>query len=132
MTAENGKRPSNVKLRVMHVREPVGFSAAGMAAARLRSASSRRPSVDLRSFHPLAEVKQRVSAVEAQETGAIAVQFLSHLHGDDFRQVLGRVIAHEVGHLVLPVYSHSDQGIMRADVGFAPKATATSQLSKLS
>jgi hypothetical protein len=38
-------------------------------------------------------------------------------HGDDFRLVLGRVIAHEVGHLVLPEYSHSDQGIMRANVG---------------
>ena len=43
-------------------------------------------------------------------------------HGDDFRRVLGRVIAHEVGHLVLPVNSHSDQGIMRANVGVRSKS----------
>jgi hypothetical protein len=34
----------------------------------------------------------------------------------DFRTALGRVLAHEVGHLVLPVYSHSGIGIMRAVV----------------
>ena len=34
----------------------------------------------------------------------------------DFRTALGRVLAHEVGHLVLPVYSHSGTGIMRAVV----------------
>jgi hypothetical protein len=34
--------------------------------------------------------------------------------GEDFRRALGRVIAHEVGHLLLPVYSHADRGIMRA------------------
>ena len=43
-------------------------------------------------------------------------------HGDDFRRVLGRVMAHEVGHLVLPVYSHADQGIMRANVGADSKS----------
>jgi hypothetical protein len=26
-------------------------------------------------------------------------------------------MAHEVGHLVLPVYSHSDEGLMRAHIG---------------
>jgi len=36
---------------------------------------------------------------------------------DDFRRLLGRVIAHEVGHLVLPGHSHSLRGIMRADLG---------------
>ena len=35
-------------------------------------------------------------------------------HRGDFGRVLGRVIAHEVGHLVLPMYSHSEDGIMRA------------------
>jgi hypothetical protein len=34
----------------------------------------------------------------------------------DFRTALGRALAHEVGHLVLPVYSHSGFGIMRAVV----------------
>lgn len=38
-------------------------------------------------------------------------------HGDDFRGTLGRVMAHEVGHLVLPFYSHSDHGIMSANFG---------------
>ena len=37
-------------------------------------------------------------------------------HGDDFRRLLATVMAHEVGHLVLPFYGHSDQGIMRANV----------------
>lgn len=37
-------------------------------------------------------------------------------HGDDFRRLLGLVMAHEVGHLVLPIYSHSDSGIMRANI----------------
>ena len=36
---------------------------------------------------------------------------------DDFRRLLGRVIAHEVGHLVLPTDSHADRGIMRANIG---------------
>jgi hypothetical protein len=30
--------------------------------------------------------------------------------------VLGKVLAHEIGHMVLPIYSHSPSGIMRADV----------------
>ena len=47
---------------------------------------------------------------------------LAHRHGDDFRRVLGRVMAHEVGHLVLPAYSHSEQGIMRANVGVRSKS----------
>ena len=38
-------------------------------------------------------------------------------HGDDFRGTLARVMAHEVGHLVLPSYSHSDHGIMGANIG---------------
>lgn len=33
-------------------------------------------------------------------------------------ELLGRVLAHEVGHLVLPVHSHSTTGIMRADLDF--------------
>ena len=37
--------------------------------------------------------------------------------GDDFRRVLGWVMAHEVGHLVLPVEGHAEEGIMRATVG---------------
>lgn len=42
-------------------------------------------------------------------------------HSDDFRRILGRVMAHEVGHLVLPVYSHSDRGIMRANIDVRSK-----------
>ena len=37
--------------------------------------------------------------------------------GEDFRRALGRVIAHEVGHLLLPPHSHADAGIMRANTG---------------
>ena len=36
-------------------------------------------------------------------------------HRDDFRRLLGVVMAHEVGHLVLPFYGHSERGIMRAN-----------------
>lgn len=38
-------------------------------------------------------------------------------HGDYFPRLLGQVIAHEVGHLVLPIRGHAEQGIMRADLG---------------
>ena len=37
-------------------------------------------------------------------------------HGKSFDVVLGRVIAHEVGHLLLPKGSHSVNGIMRENV----------------
>ena len=43
-------------------------------------------------------------------------------HSDDFRRLLGLVIAHEVGHLVLPIYSHSDNSIMRANIGVRSKS----------
>jgi hypothetical protein len=39
-------------------------------------------------------------------------------NGYDFALVLGRVAAHEVGHLILPPHSHSYGGIMRADLYF--------------
>ena len=48
-------------------------------------------------------------------THRIAGQALRH--SDDFRRLLGRILAHEVGHLVLPPHSHSDDGIMRANIG---------------
>jgi hypothetical protein len=32
----------------------------------------------------------------------------------DFRELLGRAIAHEIGHLLLNTNSHADQGLMRA------------------
>jgi hypothetical protein len=35
-------------------------------------------------------------------------------YGRDFVWVLGQVMAHEVGHLVLPIYAHADRGIIRA------------------
>src|SRR5262245_105098 len=35
-------------------------------------------------------------------------------HRASISRVLGQVIAHELGHLLLPVNSHSDRGIMRA------------------
>jgi hypothetical protein len=41
--------------------------------------------------------------------------------GDDFRLAFGRVMAHEVGHLLLPSDSHSDRGIMRAYVSVRSK-----------
>ncbi|MGQ0734400.1 MAG: hypothetical protein ACT4QD_12175 [Acidobacteriota bacterium] len=36
----------------------------------------------------------------------------------DVTEVLGRVIAHEIGHLLLPPNSHARYGIMRADLDF--------------
>jgi hypothetical protein len=51
----------------------------------------------------------RVTALAAQNKRALG-------------SVLGRIIAHEVGHLVLPEYSHSAKGIMSA--GLDMRATA--------
>ena len=53
-------------------------------------------------------------------------------HGEDFRRVLGRVIAHEVGHLVLPLDSHADSGISARELSSARTAPTTSRLSKAS
>jgi hypothetical protein len=53
-------------------------------------------------------------------THRIASQALRH--GDDFRRLLGQIMAHEVGHLVLPAHSHSDNGIMRANIGVREKS----------
>ena len=53
-------------------------------------------------------------------THRIASQALRH--SDDFRRLLGLVMAHEVGHLVLPPHSHSDDGIMRANIGIRSKS----------
>jgi hypothetical protein len=43
-------------------------------------------------------------------------------HDDDFRGILGRIMAHEVGHLVLPVYRHSDEGLMRAHINIGVRS----------
>ena len=53
-------------------------------------------------------------------------------HRRDFDRLLGRVIAHEVGHLLLPPHSHSASGIMREklDLSFSPKATFTKSQQK--
>jgi hypothetical protein len=53
-------------------------------------------------------------------THRIASQALRH--SDDFRRLLGLIMAHEVGHLVLPPHSHSDDGIMRANIGVRSKS----------
>ena len=36
-----------------------------------------------------------------------------------FEEVLGHVLAHEVGHHLLPDHGHADTGIMRAEIGDA-------------
>jgi hypothetical protein len=36
-----------------------------------------------------------------------------------FEEVLGHVLAHEIGHQLLPEHGHADTGIMRADIGDA-------------
>lgn len=41
---------------------------------------------------------------------------VARTHPIDINAVLGRVIAHEIGHLLLPLGSHSRYGIMRADL----------------
>ena len=60
---------------------------------------------------------------EAARGAGIAYIFIHRIasmavrHRGDFRRILGLVMAHEVGHLVLPSYGHADRGIMRADIG---------------
>jgi hypothetical protein len=43
---------------------------------------------------------------------ALAMKYIADTHGDT-AQILGHVIAHEIGHLLLKVQSHSATGIMR-------------------
>jgi len=38
-----------------------------------------------------------------------------------FPRALGRVVAHEIGHLVLPIHSHTRTGIMQAAVNLLPR-----------
>jgi hypothetical protein len=40
--------------------------------------------------------------------------------GGDFGLVLGRVIAHELGHLLLPIDDHADVGLMRPSLDLSP------------
>ncbi|MGH2400139.1 MAG: hypothetical protein ACRDF6_09865 [bacterium] len=49
------------------------------------------------------------------------IAILALRQSDDSARLLGRVMAHEVGHLLLPVYSHSARGIMRADIDIRSK-----------
>jgi hypothetical protein len=44
------------------------------------------------------------------------IRAVAALQNQDFTRVLGRVMAHEVGHLLLPYGSHSLEGIMRVTV----------------
>jgi hypothetical protein len=43
---------------------------------------------------------------------------------DDFRRLLGQTIAHELGHLVLPMEGHAGRGIMRANLGLRAYSAA--------
>lgn len=45
---------------------------------------------------------------------------LGHLRPIDVRVVLGRVIAHELGHVLLPPNAHSPHGIMRSNLDLEP------------
>jgi hypothetical protein len=49
---------------------------------------------------------------------------LAARHQHALGSVLGRIIAHEVGHLVLPENGHSATGIMSADLDLRPTAFA--------
>jgi hypothetical protein len=74
-----------------------------------------------------------VLGVAARETGYAFILTPRVIDFADYyftnrAELLGRVLAHEVGHLVLPVHSHSTTGIMRADLdvratlpGFTPE-----------
>jgi hypothetical protein len=49
------------------------------------------------------------------------VTFAAARHARHVGTVLGMVIAHELGHLLLPPNSHASAGIMRADLDFASR-----------
>jgi hypothetical protein len=49
-------------------------------------------------------------------------------------RVLGRVLAHEIGHQLLPAQGHSASGLMRATLDYkepAPPAFTTTQLDSI-
>ena len=104
---------------------------------------ARHPHVVLLS-REMAERKIQASRADdtvlgraARETGYAyiltpRVMDFADLYSTDRAELLGRVLAHEVGHLVLPVHSHSPIGIMRADLdlrathpGFTPQQGET-------
>ena len=68
-----------------------------------------------------ARVANGVLGLAARPTGrayifAYRITDIGVQHGRDFAWVLGQVMAHEVGHLALPISAHADRGIMRADL----------------
>jgi hypothetical protein len=72
------------------------------------------------------------------ESGRIAYVFvqpvegLANLGGVDPALLLGAVIAHEVGHLLLPDRGHSEEGLMRAGWGEAEALAAARGLLRFS
>jgi hypothetical protein len=55
---------------------------------------------------------------------------LAARNGRDLGSVLGRVLAHEIGHLVLPEYGHSETGLMTAGLDLRPNADAAFTLEQ--
>lgn len=74
----------------------------------------------LRSPGTLTKSSMGVSYLSIDGTGCYSDVFLSPVlalsedHQHDVREVLGHVMAHEIGHLLLGTNSHSPTGIMRA------------------
>ena len=60
----------------------------------------------------------------------IRVRDVAIKHGHDFDVVLGRVMAHEVGHLLLPAHSHSASGIMRENMDIWSRRQETFTLAQ--
>jgi Predicted metalloprotease len=50
---------------------------------------------------------------------------LSLIAGDRFEKILARVIAHEIGHVLLPAQGHSDHGLMRSQADLKEPASFT-------
>jgi len=60
----------------------------------------------------------RVSVAAAEETLALRrnawTSFAARVHERELARTLGRVLAHEIGHVLLAVRSHEETGLMRA------------------
>ena len=114
-------RRADIRIRLIAPTDP--DATLTIVIARSKSAGSIRPANDSMGVAPSANdgTRGNVAYVFADRVERFAEQ-----GGHDGALVLGCAIAHELGHLLLPVNAHTRDGIMRArwDSSFLPRTGA--------